>query len=607
MQWTDKSDFGETDVFDGVNMLATRLSLAMMPKDDSWLTVVSRQDDDASVVDAIQAQQIWMHDRAHTRRMVARHLKQLMVRGTSALYVTWEHRERQRKLSNAEGRRRLKKLLKIGQIDPAVVNKIDDIWMPVTDYVGPRIRVLDTLDLYMDPAHDLTVDRKTATIVATYRRLEELKRETDREGKPLYSNLDGVEPFTPTEIYMKDIEGSNRIRDLNTMGVFPQNQPYRNEGYVPVYIAYMPYFEHEGEKFFDTYFHLAESRQGKTGTLIRIEQNPSEEGHQFLIKDTMVDWFGNTAYGISLVEKLLAKYNQKNVLAAITLEAALTSVFPAYNVLSGVARDDTGISFSPGALNEVAQNALGLGFIAPMPIPQQGVQIGLQELRWWGEQIASGFGEWGGMADNPTRSLATRKTATEANITATSGSLAIDELVEKFSVSLQELAQLCFDLARQELEPDEKGQVTFTQVKSAGTATQEGIDWNQFVTPRDIIVGGLYGQYNKAAEIQNMTEALKGLGQLAGVLPNAPQLIEPIMLKLLNKMSIEVPPEATMKPEELAATNPAVRSAVLQQFMQQNPQIAAIVHGALAQLSPQGGNGNGRPQPAAMPPTAGLQ
>jgi hypothetical protein len=599
MQWTDKSDFGETDIFDGVNMLATRLSLAMMPKDDSWLTVISRQNDDPSVVSAIQAQQIWMHDRAHTRRMVARHLKQLMVRGTSALYVTWEHRERQRKLSTPEGRRRLKKLLRAGEISEKDIKKIDDVYIPVTDYVGPKIRVLDALDLYLDPSHDLTVDRKVASIVATYRRLEELKLETDRAGKPLYENLETIEPFTPTEIYMKDIEGSNRIRDLNTMGVFPQNQGYRSDGYVPVYIFYMPYFEHEGEKFFDTYFHLAESRQGKTGQLIRIEQNPSEEGHQFLIKDTMVDWFGNTAYGISLVEKLLAKHNQKNVIAAITLEAALTSVFPAYNVLTGVLRDDNGVSFSPGALNEVTQNALGLGFIAPMPVPQQGVQIGMQELRWWGEQIASGFGEWGANSSNPSRSLSTRKTATETNIEATSGSIAIDELVEKFSVSLQELAQLSFDLARQELEPDQDNKINYTQIKGAGSAQQGSIDWDQFVMPRDIMVSGAQGQFNRAQEIQNMTEFLKGLAQIAALVPNAPQLAQPVILKLANKLNIEVSDDAKLPPDVLAAQNPQVQQAVLKQFAEKNPQVMAILQGAMSQL--QAPNGNGKVQAAPQP------
>lgn len=605
MQWTDKSDFGATDIFDGVNMLSTKLSLAMMPKDQSWLTVVSRQNDDPAIVAAIQAQQIWMHDRAHTRRMVARHLKQLMVRGTSALYLTWENRERQRKLSTATGRQRLRQLMRAGKLDEKVIGKIKDIYIPVTDYVGPKIRVVDALDLYLDPAHDLTVDRRAGTIVATYRRLEELRREKDREGKLLYSNLEGIEPYTPTEIYMKDIEGSNRIRNLNTMGIFPQNQPYRNEGYVPVYICHFPYFEHEGEKFFDTYFHLAETRQGKSVRLIRIEQNPSEEGRQFLIKDTMIDWFGNTAYGIGIVEKLIAKYNQKNVLEAITLEAALTSVFPAYNVLAGVARDDTGVSFSPGALNEFSQNPMNEKWITPMPVPAQNVQLGMQELRWWGEQIAQGFGEWGAMQDNPTRNVSNRETATAANIKATTGSLATDELQEKFSVSLEELAQTTFDLSRQELEPDADGNIWYTKLDGKGNANAVAISWNDFQVPRDLIVGGLHAAFNRGQEITNMTEFLKGLSQAGNLLPNAAQLAQPIILKLANKMDIELPAEAKMSPEQLASQNPQVRQLVLQQFLQQNPQVGAILQGAMAQLGGHPGfkgqapGANGGAQPAA--------
>jgi hypothetical protein len=623
MQWTDKSDFGATDIFDGVNQLATRLSLAMMPKDDSWLTAVSRQGDDPMIVTSIQQHQIWMHNRAHTRRALARHVKQLMVRGTSAIYIGWEHREKQRRLSTAEGRKRLKAVLKASGVDGSKVNAVDDIYESIPEYIGPRIRVIDSLDLYLDPAHDLSVDRKTQTIIATFRRLADLQNETDRDGKPLYSNLEGLEPFTPTEIYMKDIEGSNRILNLNTMGVFPQNQPYRNEGLVPVYVCYMPFYECQGEKFYDTYFHIAETRQGRMPRIIRIEQNPSQEGSQFIIRDTMIDWFGNTAYGISVVEKLLAKYNQKNVLEALTLEAALTSIFPAYSVISGALRDDTGISFSPGKLNEVSQNPLGLKYIEPIPVPQTGNNFGLQDIRFWGEQIASGFSDWTGFQDNPTRSLSTRETATAANIKATSGSLAIDELVEKFSVSLQEICQTVFDLSRQELEPDAKGNIGY-QAFQNGRAQDMNISWADFQQPRDILISGLHGQFNRAQEIQNMTEALKGMAQIANILPNASALAQPIVLRLLDKMNIEIPPEAKLDPVQLASKDPRVlqlaaqtpqaQQLAVQQLMQQHPQLAAALQSLMGGGGPSqrpqgqpaiaGGGavpGNGRPAAPTLP------
>jgi len=593
MVWTDKSDFGETDIFDGVNTLAARLSLALLPKDGSWLTVVSRQNDDPQMVDQIQQQQIWMHNKAHTRRQIAKHLKQLMVRGTSAIFWTWEHRAKLRKVSDIEGRRHLKRILQKGGVARKEARMIDDMRMEVPDYIGPKIRVLDCLDLYMDPALDLTVDRRAGSIIATYRRLSELLLETDRDGEELYGNLEGIEAFTATEIYMKDIEGSFRVRDLNTLGVFPQNQPYRNEGYVPVYICYMPYFEHEGEEFYDTYFHIAESREGSDIRVIRVEQNPSLDGHQFIIKDTMVDWFGNTAYGISLVEKMLSSYQQKNVIKAVTLEAAITSVFPAYNVLAGVLRDETGVSFSPGSLNEFAQNPMNEKFITPMPAPINGVPVGMKELQFWGEMIASAFGEWGaGTIDDPTKSVSSRKTATEANITATSGSLAIDELVEKFSVSLQELAQGTYDLARQELEPDQNGQVSFPSMTGPNQVKQVGIDWDQFVVPRDVLVSGMHGQFNKAQEIQNMNQALEGIAKIAAILPNASALAQPIVIRLLDKMGISVPDEAKMSPIQLAAQNPqvmqqAAQSPQVQQLavagvLQKHPEIAKVVQNHLA-------------------------
>jgi hypothetical protein len=595
MQWTDKSDFGSTDIFDGVNMLATKLSLAIMPKDASWLTVVSRQNDDPKIVNAIQSQQLWMHTRAQSRRMWARHFKQLMVRGTSAMFVDWEDRRKRRKISTPEGRRRLKQLMKAGGAKQEALDQIDKYYVEDVEYVGPRVRVIDSLDLYLDPAHDLSVDRRSAYIIGTYRRLEELKLETDREDKPLYENLDKLRPWTATEIYMKDIEGSNRIRNLNTMGVFPQNQPYRNEGYCPIYICYMPYYEHQGEKFFDCYFHVAESKAAPLAQIIRIEQNPSRDGHQFMIKDTMVDWFGNTAYGISLVEKLISKYNQKQVLEALVLEAGITSVFPAYNIMAGTVRDDTGVSFSPGDINEVAQNPLGLQIMAPVPAPAQGLQLGMESVRWWGENIQSGFGEWGAVLDNPTRTISSRETATAANIKATTGTMATDELVEKFSPSLQEFAQLCFDLSRQEMEPD-NGKVSFPEMTGVGGAKAAEISWNDFNQPRDIIVSGLHGQFNKSEQIQTMTEFVKGLAQIANILPNAAGYATSVVEQLANKLGIVVPDVVKADPNQVAAMNPQVQQAVMQQMAQAHPDIAQLVGQMLQakQGQTKGGN-NGRP------------
>jgi hypothetical protein len=589
MQWTDKSDFGSTDIFDGVNMLATKLSLALMPKDGSWLTVVSRENDDAKVVQAIQAQQLWMHDRAKTRQMVARHLKQLMVRGTSALHITWEHRTRRKQISSPLGRKRLKALMKAGKAEQANIDLIDQYYEEVPAYIGPKIRVVDALDLFLDPAHDLTVDRNSSYIVSTYRRLAELLKETNADDELLYSNLKDINGWTPSDIYMKDVEGSNRVRNLNTMGVFPQNQTNDTEVYIPVYVCYFPYYSHQGEDFYDTYFHLAEDKQGMK-RLIRIEQNPSIDGHQFVIKDTMVDWFGNTAYGISLVEKLISKYNQKQVLEAVTLEAAITSVFPAYNVLSGVLRDDTGVSFSPGNINEVAQNPAGLNVMAPVPAPLQGVGIGMQEIRFWGEDIKSGFGEWGAAQNNPTRSVQTRETATAANINASSGSLATDELVEKYSVSIQEMAQLCFNLSQQELKPDPKTKkLSYPQYAGPGAAKQAEIDWDDFVVPRDIMVSGRNGAFDKAAAVNNRIEFLKAIAQAAPMMPSAAQVVQPIIFEIAEKLDISIPDDAKTPPDQLAASNPEVVQAVMHKLAQEHPQIAAVVQQMMQAEQAQGG------------------
>lgn len=575
MIWADKSDFGATDIFDAVNSWSTRVSLAMMPKDESWLTVVSRQNDDAQIVKQIQDQQIWMHRKARTRRQWARHIKQLAVRGTSGILWTWEDVTRNRRLSNAVGRKKMKQFMKKNGADPKDIKLVGQVRIPETIFAGPHIRVLDSYDVFLDPQADLTNDRHSTTIVQTFRRLSDLMNEYDTDGEPMYDQevLKTIKPFLAEDIYVKDTIGAQRLRSLNTMGVFPQNQAFRTLELVPVFIVYTPYFEHEGEEFFDTYFHIAQSADGNAVSIIRIEENPSDDGHRFVIVDTMVDWFNNTAYGISPVEKLVSKYRQKNVIEAIVLNAALVTVFPAYNVLSGVVRDDTGISFAPGAINEIAFNALGLDFIKPMPVPETGLQIGLKELQWWGQSIAEGFGTQGMYNDDPSRTLSTRETATSVNMRATSGNVAIDEIAEKLGDSLQELCQGVFDVSRQMLQGDGKN-IEYGAQAGAGQMQVRELRLDEFKEPRDIEVLGLHGVPNKIQEIQELREALQVIGQAAPALPNAGVLAQTVAMQLLSKLNVSIPDEAKISPEQIAAADPRVQAMALQSLLQQRPDIA---------------------------------
>ena len=576
MVWADKSDFGPTDIFDNVNTLATRLSLAMMPKDESWLTVVSRQQDDPEVIQAIQDQQIWMHRKARTRRAFARHLKQLIVRGTSGLIWNWQDVTRWKTLTTPESKKKIRAFLKASGADPSMMRLIGQAKIPETIFSGPQIYVADVYDIFLDPQCDLFNDRHPTTILQTFRRLSDLVAEEDSDGKPVYDRdiLANIKPFMAEDIYVKDTIGAQRLRSLNTMGIFPQNQAFRTVELVPVFICHVPYFQHEGEEFYDTYFHIAQSSDGNSVHMIRVEDNPSTDGHRFVIVDTMVDWFTNTAYGISPTEKTISKYRQKCVLEAIELNAALTTQFPAYNVLSGVVRDDSSISFAPGAVNEIAFNALGLDFIKPMPVPAQGAQLGLQNLRWWGQAIAESFGAQGMYNDDPTRTVSTRETATSVNVKASSGNLAIDELAEKFGDSLQDLCQGVFDMSRQMLEGDGEN-IEYGAKSGPGQMQLRRLRLDEFKQPRDIEVMGLHGIINKAQEVQELKDSLQVVLQGAPALPNAAVIAQSLVFQLLTKLNVKVPDEARMTPEQIAAGDPKVQQMALMQVLQQNPHIAA--------------------------------
>jgi hypothetical protein len=604
MPWIDQSDFGETDIFDGVNQLSMTLSLALMPKDESWLTVVGQETEDPMLIKSIEAHQIHLHRKARTRRMFARHLKQLIVRGTSAIFWRWDTEVYYHQLSNIEALVRLGKELGIPPNEVKLISKVRE---ERVGFNGPRIRPLDVYDLFLDPEADIVCDRQIGSLVQTYRRLSDLVRERKEdgsvEGTLVYGNLlaskgadSDIVPWRAEDVYSSDTDGQKRLQSLNTMGIFPQNAVNSGSKLVPVYIFHLPYLEYEGKEFFDTYFHIAISREGNAPRMILVEQNPSIQGHRSLIVDNYIDWFTNHAYGIGAVEKLISGYKQLGVLSSILLQAMVVSQFPPMVMQGGVAREDQGINMAPGAITEIALSGLGLDFIKPIPTPERGVQLGLQDTRWYKEKIAGGFGNMGAFQSDPNRSISTRETATSVNFRAASAGGTTDEQSEKFNDSLQELCQGVYDMSRQMLEPDPSGQLPFERMTTGGQMVKQGVDAEQFDTDRSIQVLGQDGIRNRQQEIENLYKSLEVIGGTQMALPNAPVLMQQVSFSLLTKLGVEIPPEAELSPMELAAMNPQVQQAALAMAMQ-NPEIQAALGGGNGG-QPQNGNG----QPSAARP-----
>jgi hypothetical protein len=578
MDWVDNSELGESDIFDNVNQLSIQISLALMPRNYKWLTVSSRADEAQGLIEAIQDQQIYMHRKAKTRRQFAKVVKQNIVRGTTALIWDWRENVRYKRLSSDETRPLLRKHLKAMGASTKDINKISRARVPEITFSGPHVRPLDVFDLWMDPYWDMTNTIYPMTIVQTFRFLPDLQEAVDDYDKPLYSNLEGLTPFSVEQIYSWD--NNYRTRAPEVLGVFPTYgvYPARITGYtklVPVYIFHFPYLKFEDQEFFDIYIHVALNNGFKWPRIIRIEENPSDSGHSHVLIDNYIDWFTNIAWGISGVEKALNYYRQKNLLQAITMNAATATTFPAQLIYAEAFRDDQEVNFSPGALNAVNHNPLGLKVVEPVPVPNTGLQLGLQDLRFWAQEIRTKMGLDGLAIDNPTRSISKEKTATEVNTDSSTGSVMMNDFIEKFSDMLTELCQGVYESSRKNLKPDAEGNLVYEKAL-ADRVQQATIKYQDFDVDRTIQVNGTLGALNHQQEMQDILQALQLTEGVSKALPNAPPMIQKLWVKALERLNVTIDPKDLLSPEQLAAQNPQLQLQVLQNATQ-NPEVVQAV------------------------------
>lgn len=603
MPYIDSSPYGGNQIFEGVNNLVMRLALQMMPPNMAWLTPVPRYPESPEITNKTRSQQIWMHQKARTRRSFARHLKQLVVRGSSHILLKWVLEYVYKQLSTRVGRRRLKAYMKATGQDPSVVAAVGKVREEQLSFNGPVLRVVDSYDMYFDSEMDIVNDRRPAYVLQTFRRPSDLLAERDEFGEPMYTNVkfdsmdpDAIVPFKATDVYAGRVgstvvQGWKRLQSLNNMGVFPQNNTESSTPIVPVYVYYSMYTRWEGMEFYDTYFHVAISARGNEPRIIKIEENPSIDGHRHIVTDTYIDWFTNTAYGISGVEKLLSAYGRANFLSALWMNAAAASQFPPYLLASGILKDDT-INLGPGGITEIAAAAIGADVIKPIPTPDKGMQLGFDSMNFLDRKIGESFENAGAYRDNAENMKSGRETATSVNYRATNQGLAIDETAEKFNDSLQEVCQWCYDMNQQtaeaEIAPDGKEIISYGEMQGNNIVRGE-LMFDEWKRPRNIEILGTKGAQNKEQNKAEKREALQVVTQAAPVMPNAPALVQKITKSLLDDLNIETQPEDWMDPMQLAAQNPMVQMAALQQGLH-NPEMLAQMMAPELQGGMNGGN-----------------
>jgi hypothetical protein len=559
MDWVDSSDLGETDIRDGVKFLAESIALALMPRDQTWFEPIALDPEDQPTMNKIRDYLAVMHRKADTRGQYEKHLKQVIVRGTGAITWTWRKRVRRRILGPAETLRNVAALAQEEGL-PITFKDLKDERRSEITFDGPVIMPLDMNDVYIDPCGDIGTDEDMPVIVRKYISLEELKNAEDGRGNKLYRNLDGLEPRSISEI---EAMNPRRFESYKLMGVNPISAISGGAKYVPVLCFHRAVRNFEGNQWVDTYFYVAYGSDKEDMRIIAAYENPSEYGSKSVFIDTY-DEYLNSAYGTGAVEKSLSAWQQKNVLSALTLQAQLATVFPAYNVIQGMLLDDRRLRLAPGSINPISlKPSVGTNFMAPVPFPTGGQQLGELSQRWLGGKIMSQMGAYGAVLNDPTRSITESKTATQINTETTSGAVGRDNLLERISIrSLEPLMQATLDGAKQYAEES----VVFEQPNGDGYELAR-LEKAEMKLAERIVVTGLHGMMNKANEIRELNEALGAMAQAMPVPGMMAHLIGPYqetLYKLLARLGVQNLDKYKGDPLELIMSDPTIQQQIMQ-------------------------------------------
>lgn len=593
MEFLDNSPYGETDIFDGINFMTDATMNAHMPRDQSFFQLLAYNAEDQGSLNDVRDLLLSKFREADGRAQYAKHVKQVYIYGTSALWWQWRKRQVFKKFGPAETMRRLQEQ---GQeiADPAqflLDYKGKPISFPETKLNAPIIRPIDVFDFWLDPTADLNCDGDYGIITRFYLTMEEMNAATDENGVKKYSNLKDLKPKTIDEIYNKVPERLEIIQDL---GVNPLANGRSNHKLVPIYVFHKPVRVFDSDvknQFVDTFFYLAETNTEEGFRLVRVEENTNVSGSRGVYVDTYIDMPGS-AYGIGAVEKSVSAWEYKNVIAALGLNAQVASVFPAYAMIAGAIPTDGSIKFSPGSLTVINNKpGVGLNFIAPMPAPKDGAQFGQQFEQWHGQKILGQMQAYGAIMQDPTKSIKTAKTATQINTESTSGSVVRDNFLEKISLrSLEPLIQDIYDNARLYLDDPI---MSFGRI-SNGNPELAQVSKEQIDQDRKVIVTGYHGQLNKAKEMEEMQQALQIMttGNALEFMPNLRIAMQDLVIKMLGMLGLKNLEQARQDPVQLLLQDPMI----VQQLQQMAAQMAS------GQMPPemQGGM-NGEPVGSGAP------
>lgn len=590
-EYITAGDFGSAEVHNAVNNFCIRLGIATMDKNDDWLTLVGRAGEPPEVTLAVRQEQLWMHRQSETRKLYTRGLKQMVVRGATDWWLEWKKKTHLRPVGTVKGRQAVVKFYKqTNGLDAAearaMAKEVKMVREKVMSFNGPAPKVLDCFDVFRDPECSILQDEIPSSIIRRYIRPHELEKAQDPVTKEyLFDNLEGLRATTAGDVYYENKDNTRRMRTQRMMGMNSTQTGFSNISaeVVPVYVFYTPYKYYKGVEFFDTYFYVAMS-DNNDPRIIRIEENPDPSGHHCLISENFIEHYTTQAYGIGAVQTVLPQLARQNFMEELLTCAVVANGFPSYLAQANVFKDDI-VDLTPSSINEIMSGAGLDDVIKVMPTNPNGVMITFQDLDYNKSKIQGTFETSGayGQQDNKDR-----ETATSVNARTASQGLAIDEQSEKFGPALLKWCQWSYDYSQATKKPEQNAQgdpvVEYGARQSDGNYQGAEIFFGEWKQPRKVEIVGSHGITNRAQRITNLQSGMTGFGQMGQFLPNPGVVGMSLIKEYYKEMEIQMPPEAWLTPQELAAQDPEVQMMALQAGME-NPQMIAMAMAKNAETS----------------------
>lgn len=601
VRMVDNGMIGDSTLREAVKTRRNQLINAVMPPDESWLEMASLNDeDDEDALSRAKEFNIHLMQQAQMKSTMEPVADQLFIRGATAIGWNWQTRVRIRRMAKP-----LAKTLEAVSEDltgeKVTQAQLRQIKQSVPFFDGPRTFPIDLYRLYWDPTVNIDLEPDIPMVYVFFKSLRDLKNAKDPDTKePVYDHtvLEECQEWSHAD-FSKEFPSAMISTEI--MGINPAVDT--EDKFVPIFLFHKQVREtEEGEVYVDKFFYVARTSTKGGWRIIRVQDNPSTEGHKPFFF-TVCDRWMSLPYGSGVVEKSLASYKTVNIMKDLTVTGQALNVLPPYSYLTGMTKDGGRPKWMIGAGTEINYRPnIGMDWIKPFPINPNNLVLSMTEIRSIRQDMVAQVGTNStAMSTDRNKSISKAKTATEIRQESVEGSSTDQVLTDKFATDIvQPTAQAISDFAVQR----NPGGVSFvSRNPQSGQLKNQRLSGDELARPRALEIVGRRGQASKAHEINNLLELLDVLtkGNAAGILPNLAMIMQDILLALVGRFGVPMKPEYRMTPLEITMGNPQAQLEMLKAALQseegqqmaieilmQNPQVQQQIQQALDQARAQG-------------------